>query len=427
MINNQKIAKNEKKTKSKKWFFIFGVIFVLVVILGTYVYSKKLLNKPAKTISVQKQELKDIIDVSGLVESENDIIIKSVSTGIVMNRFVKENVRVKINTPLLEIDPKQTKLQLNQAKINAISTKLLSETNLINANRTLADAEERHKTNVENIRKQLDKLKNNIGYLEVELKRNKSLLTAGAVSKQTIDNQQQQLTQANIDLINAINNFEKVKKDKGEILNAKNAVAQAKTSLANSIKQGEASISIANDSFQKTMITAPFDGTVTTWMINKGDLVTMGTQIAKFQDLDELRLKLPVNELDFPKIKLSNNIEITFDAYPEKKYKGKIAWIGESTVADMENVKNFPVKVSFENKDHLIKPGMSGDAFITVFTKKDVLSVPLTAIHKKDGKIFVNLYQENNIKETEIKAGISTLDYLEVKSGLNVGDLLVTE
>lgn len=426
MINEQKIVKNDKKPKSKNWFLILGVIFVIVAIVGAYVYSKKL-SSVVKTLPVKKQELKDIIDVSGLVQSENDIIIKSVSTGIVMNRFVKENFRLKTNTPLLEIDPQQTKLQLNQAKINAISTKLLSETNLLNATKTLTDTQERHNTNVENIKKQLDKLKNNIIYLESELKRNSSLLKDGAISKQTVDSQQQQLTQAKIDLNTAINNFEKVQKDKGEILVAKNAVAQAKISLDNSIKQGNASISIANDSFQKTVVTAPFAGTITTWMINKGDLVTIGTQIAKFQDLDELRLVLPVNELDFPKIKNNNNIEITFDAYPEKKYIGKITWIGESTVADAENVKNFPVKISFPNKDHLIKPGMNGDAFVTVMTKKDVLAVPLTNIHKKDGKIFVNIYKDNKIVETEIKAGISTLDYLEVKSGLNVGDLLVTE
>ncbi len=423
------MAKEIKDSKSKKTVYIFSVIGILIIcisVAGFYYYSKRKASN-IKTIEIQRQNLKDIIDVSGTVESEKDINIRSVNNGLVVKRNVEENIKLKMGQTIIEIDPQLSKLQLNQAVINANNLKIQSETEIKNAQKSLEDAKARQEINFKNLDNQINKVKSNIEFLETELKRNQILLNSGAIPKQTVDNQKQQLEQAKIDLKTSIDNFNRAKNEKGEIITAQNRLELSKVSLKNAIKQGEASISIANDSLKKTVITAPFKGTITQWEINKGDYVTSGTNIARFQDLEDIKLKLPLNELDLPKVSYKSPVTIVFDAYPDKIYKGLITWISESSTVDNNNVQVFPVKVSFDNKEKLIKPGMSGDAQITISEKKNVISIPLNTIIKKENKIFVKVLIDGNIEEKEINAGISTLDYLEVKSGLKQGDKIVLE
>ncbi|MFN8576914.1 MAG: efflux RND transporter periplasmic adaptor subunit [Candidatus Sericytochromatia bacterium] len=419
---------NKIDKQSKKPIIIFGLIGAILIsgtIYGIYYYTKNKKNN-IKTITVTRQTLKDIIDVSGTVEAEQDINIRSTSNGLVINRFVQENKKILVGTPLLEIDPQSSKLQLNQAKINASNAKLQAETELSSAKRSLEDAKYRQNLNLRNFSNQINKSKSNIAFLEKELKRNLNLYNQGAIPKQNIDNQKQQIEQSKIDLKTIIDNYNKAKNEKGEIVNAENRINVAQTALGNAIKQGNANILLAQDSIQKTIITAPFNGTITKWTINKGDYLTLGANIARFQNLDQIRLKLPLNELDVPKVNLKSPISIVFDAYPDKNYKGKITWISESSSLE-NNVQVFPIKVQFDNKSKLIKPGMSGDAQITISEKKDVLSIPLNAIQKKDNKIFVKVFVNNEVVEKEIVAGISTLDSLEIKSGLSQGDKIVVE
>lgn len=405
---------------------ILSIVFLSASVGGVIYYFKN--RKPSyNTFEVKKQNLKEIIEISGSVESEYNVTIKSSVSGTVIKRFIPENKRVEASSLLLQVEAQQSKLQLEQSKINAFNSRLQAETELGNAQRALSDAKQRKKLNTDNLRNQINKAKSNVSFIEQEIKRNEKLLLDGAITKQTLDNQKQQFEQAKIDLKTAIDNMEKLSREEGEIVTASSRIKQAEIALENAIRQGNASVSISKDSVQRTTMYTPFSGTITSWLINVGDYLVPSTPIAKFQDLEDIRLKLPINELDLPKINFNSEISLVFDSYPDRKYKGKITWMSEASVSDAQNVQTFPVKVKFENKDKLIKPGMSGDAEITVSEKKNVLAVPLGAISKKENKIYVNILEKDKVKEVEIKPGISTIEYLEVTSGIKEGDKIVVE
>jgi HlyD family secretion protein len=422
----EKEAPVKPKRSKKRLLIISGIVLILAAAGASYWYFRQSASN-VKTQIVKKQTLKEIIDVSGSVESEQDITLKSASSGIVINRFINENVRISEGSPLLTIDPQQSQLQLNQARVNSITSRAQAQTELENSKKSLADAISRQRSNMESLNSQISKAQSGVFFLQKEISRNEKLLKEGAITRQTVDNQKQQLEQARLDLQTASDNLKKMKNEKGEIVLAQNRISQAETAFQNSVRQSEAAISIASDVVKKTTINAPFSGTMTKWLVNPGDFVTPGTPLGKFQDLNDIRLNLPLNELDLPKISTKNPVEIVFDAYPDKTFKGKITWISQSSVLDNENVQTFPVEVSFANPKQLIKPGMSADAQITVSEKENVLAIPLVSINKKEDKIFVKILDDNKVKEVEIKPGISTLDFLEVRSGLNPGDLLVIE
>jgi HlyD family secretion protein len=176
------------------------------------------------------------------------------------------------------------------------------------------------------------------------------------------------------------------------------------------------------------LIKSPVNATVSNIKVNKGDYLVPNTPLCRLQDLENIHLRLPVNELDIPKIKIGDNVFIVFDAFPDEKFEGKVYKINKSSISDSANLQVFPVYIRLNKKVEKIKPGMSADTSIIVSEKKNVLAVPINSIQKKEDKIFVKVLKEkNNIEDVEIKVGLKTLDYVEVISGIKENDNVIID
>jgi len=414
-----------RKINKKTLFILIGIFLIISIIsLITFFIIRKKSN--FQTIEVSRKNIQETIEVSGGVLSEHDIILKASYSGLITAVPIPENQKAKIGELLLKIDDQQANLQLNQTKINAENSLRQAKTELDNSQKILTEAIQRKKANSENLEIQIEKAENRLVFLKNELSRSQELFSAGALAEQNLKSQQQQTEQAEIDLRNARDNLFKLKQDETEIVSAKSRFNQAKTNYENAIKQGEASVKLAEDTLKKTLVLAPFSGTVTKWQVDLGDYVVPGTPLGRFQDLENIYLRLAFNELDLPKINGKSKVSIIFDAYDEKPYVGNIFEISQSGISDNESIQVFPVKVKFANKENLIKPGMSGDAKIIINEKKNVLAVPLNTVIRKDEGIFVKVLAENKkVKEVKIEPGINNLELLEVKSGLNSGDKII--
>ncbi|MFN3430248.1 MAG: efflux RND transporter periplasmic adaptor subunit, partial [Candidatus Sericytochromatia bacterium] len=156
--------------------------------------------------------------------------------------------------------------------------------------------------------------------------------------------------------------------------------------------------------------------------VAEGDLLAPGTPMGTFEDLKDLRLRLPVDELDLPRMRAGGPVAITFDAYPEAPFEGAIAEISRSSVAGAGNVQIFPVMVRFANPGGRIKPGMSADAEVLVRELKQVLTIPIGAARRVGDKTLVTVMKAGKPQTVEVTPGINTLEHLEVKSGLAAGD-----
>lgn len=417
----------EKEKKVKTYIIVIGIILIISGIGGFYWYSKKS-NQKYNTYQIKPITLVEKLDISGGIESEYDINLKSSVSGTIIERLVNENDYVKKNQILFKLDPVQAQLQLNQAIANASATRLQAETELKNAEKSLNDAIERKKTNIDNLKNQIKKAEENVSFLENELERNLGLFNQNAITKQSIDNLSQQLKQSKIDLKIARDNLDKLEKDKLEILNSQNRINTAKSSLDNAIKQGEAAIKIAKDNLDRMIIKAPVSSTVSNIKVNKGDYLVPNTPLCRLQDLEKTHLRLPVNELDIPKINIGDNVLIVFDAFPDEKFEGEVYKMNKSSLSDSANLQVFPVYIKLNKKIEKIKPGMSADANIIVSEHKNVLAVPINSIQKKEDKILVKVLKEkNNIEEVEVKVGITTLDYVEIVSGIKENDNIIID
>jgi HlyD family secretion protein len=417
----------EKPTKKRRFFWIIFIFLVVAVAALGFFWFKRNANQELPHIVVQREDLKSVIDVSGAVFSERDVVLKASVSAQVLARLSAENQRVASGVPLLRLDASTSALQLQQSRTNLEASLTQAQSELSAAQKALEDALRRKALNQKNVANQQRKAEQNLEFQESEYLRQLRLATDGVVPTQKVDQQKQTLDQARLELKAAIDNLRLQERDQTEISTTRSRIQQAQTNLANARKQGQANIRLAEDSLSKNTVVAPFAGTVARWNVNRGDFVSPGTPIARFLDTLDLRLTLNVNELDLPKVRIGSAVEITFDAFPDTPYQGKVSWISESSVTNSDNAQVFPVKVWFANPKGQVRSGMGADARITASEHKQVLALPIASIHKKDGDFYVDLIEDGKPIQRKVKLGISTLDKVEVLSGLKAGDKIKVE
>lgn len=145
--------------------------------------------------------------------------------------------------------------------------------------------------------------------------------------------------------------------------------------------------------------------------------------VATLPDLNEMISKTYVNEIDISKIKVGQVVEIGVDAFPEKKYTGKVtevANIGEQM--RNTNAKVFEVKIKVNEFDSILRPAMTTkNAILTAIVPK-VLSVPIEAIHNEDSMTFVYKVNGGRRVKQEVVVGQSNENEIIIKEGLSDDD-----
>lgn len=408
--------------RPRRWW-LYGLIG-LIAVIGLVLVIRRPFAKTVETVPVERRTLKEEVEVSGTVEALRNVTLKAEATGPITAVLVDEGHHATAGAALLAIDTDTAQLQLEQAQRNASAQQTSARTELDGALRALREAESRRRTTIQGLTNDVAKAETALAQTERDAAASAQLVTEGAVSRSSADQTQTQLQQARIALQAARDGLERARTDQTEVVAARNRVSTARTQLTNALKQGQIAVELAANALKKTTLRAPFAGTVTDWLVNKGDYVAPGTPLGNFQDLDGLVLKLPVDETDLPKMRPGGPVSVTFDAYPDTPFTGTIATIGTAS-QKLKDVMVFPVDVRFADPKRLIKPGMSGDASVLVSEHKNVLAVPLRAIRRQGGKYFVSVQRDRKVTEVPVEAGIVTLDYLEVLSGLQAGDAVV--
>ena len=155
------------------------------------------------------------------------------------------------------------------------------------------------------------------------------------------------------------------------------ANAQANATLA------EAALAQAHSHRDKSTIRSPIDGIVLARLIEPGQTVTAGfTTPILFriaEDLARMRLKVAVDEADVGRVKEGDIATFTVDAYPERTFPSRVVALrNDPKVA--QNVVTYEAVMSVDNKELLLKPGMTATATIETDLRRAVLLVPNTAV-----------------------------------------------
>ena len=161
---------------------------------------------------------------------------------------------------------------------------------------------------------------------------------------------------------------------------------QARKSSEAQLAQARAAADKDNVNLNYTIIRSPVSGIVVDRIVDLGQTVAASYQtptlIKIAQDLSEMRIDSSFAEADIGKIKEGQKVRFTVDAYPERNFTGEVQQIRLNPTTT-QNVVTYNVRVSLENPDHILMPGMTAYVNIGVAQRKDVLLVPNAALRFK--------------------------------------------
>ena len=169
---------------------------------------------------------------------------------------------------------------------------------------------------------------------------------------------------------------------------------------------------------------SPSDGVLMSKNVVVGSRVMPGDELYRLADVTSVWVITDVAELDIGGIKIGDPATITMRAFPGERFKGKVAFILPELKPETRTAQ---VRIELPNPDHKFLHRMYADVVIDTGDAASVLAIPASAIIDS-GKRQVAIVEmaEGRFRPTEVQLGRKGDGYVEVLSGLKVGDKIVT-
>lgn len=172
-------------------------------------------------------------------------------------------------------------------------------------------------------------------------------------------------------------------------------------------------------------LASPIDGTVTKREITVGSMVDSSDEPITVINLGRVWVIANVFEYDLATLRPGASAAIKLDALPDRKFDGEVTYISDSVDPKTRTVQ---ARIVVPNPDRLLKLGMFAHARIeSTLGSREVLGVPDEAVFEVGGKkiVFVAL-GGGRYQPRVVRIGAIGVDLVEVASGLNPGDQIVT-
>jgi HlyD family secretion protein len=197
-----------------------------------------------------------------------------------------------------------------------------------------------------------------------------------------------------------------------------------------SLKKYRATLEDAREEYMKTEILAPFDGTVVEIGVSEDDQLSSqdysSTTAVKIVDTGMVQFEGVVDEVDIFAVEVDQKAIIIVDALPDMEFTGTVTFISPSGTTET-GVVNYAVTVVLDPTDVKLRGSLTATADIVQEDKKDVLLLPARAMIETPEGVFVDLWDDVTMEtqRRQIVTGTRTYQFVEVISGLDVGDKVV--
>lgn len=152
--------------------------------------------------------------------------------------------------------------------------------------------------------------------------------------------------------------------------------------------RSRSAVDIAVQRVEEARVVAPVAGTIIDKPVSLGQVIASatnsasgGTILLKMADLSKVRVRALFNETDIGAVVPGQPASVTVDAFPDRPFGGIVEKI-EPIAVVQSSVTMFPVLVTLDNREGLLKPGMNGEVMVLVDRREDVLAVPNDAVRQ---------------------------------------------
>jgi RND family efflux transporter MFP subunit len=221
---------------------------------------------------------------------------------------------------------------------------------------------------------------------------------------------------------------------------SKDLVAEAQVSAAESalaaanqqVEVNDADVEKIKTLMDYTKVTAPFTGVVTRRYADTGSMIQAGTAsqtqaepLVKLSQNNLLRLILPVPESAVPTVHIGQQVEVQVPTL-KRSFPGRVARFADKLSMA---TRTMDTEVDVPNPNLVLIPGMYAEVNLTLSQRNSVLTVPVTAVDlqgddQSAGNVMV-VTPNGRVERRKIELGLQTANRMEVRSGLNEGDLVV--
>ena len=431
----------------KKIILIVVGVLVAAGLVAFMVYKQQSGYTKVYTATIARRDLTTIVSGTGQIKPKTYVNIGATAMGRVTRLLVKEGDQVKKGEIVATIENVQQQATVTgqEAAISAAKTDIAS----------YVAAEKTAEANVEHAKADLEQKK-------LDWDRAQQLYKDGIMAKQDYDAKKAAYDTDVASLDQAV---------------AGENQAKANTDSARGHMQTqEATLRANEDMLQRTIAVAPFDGVVTNEPVREGETVvegiqnTEGSTLMTLADMSVVTAEVKVDETDIVNVQLGQAAEVSVDALPGKTFKGTVTLVGDQALlrstgiatsqstTGAEEAKDFKVVVTLTDPNNELRPGLSCTAKITTEHKANVISLPIQALTMYDPAadtkkssggvqaasapapdsgatsnpiqgVFVvqkDAHGRLRAKFAPVTTGITGATDIEVLSGLNPGDEIVT-
>ena len=186
----------------------------------------------------------------------------------------------------------------------------------------------------------------------------------------------------------------------------------------------KAHLAEAESRVAKSVIRAPFSGTVGLRMVSPGAYVKAGADIVRLESIGTIKADFRIPELYMSKLGSNQEIVVRLDAYPGEEFRGRIYAV--EPVVD-EQTRTILMRARIPNKGNKLKPGMFVRVAVTLANRPNAIIVPEQAIWPQGQDNFVFRVVDGKAALTKIQIGNRQPGRVEIVQGLNATDTVVTE
>ena len=214
-----------------------------------------------------------------------------------------------------------------------------------------------------------------------------------------------------------------------EVARASVQVAQGRISQIDSkVKQDQAEIDRLRTLIGFAEVRAPFGGIVTNRYVHTGALLQAATPsrtvhgIVTIASLDRIRLHVDVPESEVPYVQAGDPVVATLDSLPEMEFPGKVTRF--AGVLD-PSTRTMRTEIHLANPGWLLRPGMYGQARLTLEERSDAVTIPAAALRVDGAGSYVYRIVDGRAKRTEVEADLRDGVKVEVTEGLSASESIV--
>lgn len=382
---------------------VVGLMVLALVGAGVwYVYTARNAPPEVSVVTPQRERLVSAVATNGKVEPLEWTVVRAPRDGMIVRMAVEKGQQVAAGAVLAELDASDARRELASAEARIAQMKAeLEKLAQVGSSTQAAEIEAaaaRARVEREQVQRQiasLERLVEKKAATRFELQQAKDRESQLATELRALERKAATLVQP---------------QDR--------EAAQAR------LREAEVTADGARRRIELSVIRAPLGGVVYQLDARKGAFVRMGDAIGEIGKLEQVRVKVFVDEPELGNVRAGQAVTITWDALAGKQWQGTVERL-PSQIVPLGSRQVGEVQCVIENAERLLLPQTNVNAEIRTNVVENALTIPKEVLRREKNESGVFVLEGDKVRWRKVVLGVASVTRLEVKDGLRDGERLV--